>query len=119
MAATNDQQSALAEASGFQAQVRASIMKKAIAIIEDVAQNGVIGAPLSGKTADYTNAAYLRAKSICGGQGLGPYYLALAGSTNVVASNVTYDFKNRSVVSDISDAGLDGQVFVIVFQDLA
>jgi len=105
MPATNAQQSALAEAPGFKAQVRASIVKKALAIIETP---GSFSAP-----------QIARAKLICGGQGLDVYYLALASSTNVVASTVTYDFLNRTVTSDISEAALDSQVYAVVFQDLA
>lgn len=104
MAATNDQQSALAEASGFKAGVRASIMKKILNILEN--------------QGSFTAAQIARAKSIGAGQALDPYYLAVAGSTNVVASNVTYDFKNRTVVSDINDANLDSQVATTVFTDL-
>lgn len=105
MAASNEQQSALAEAPGFRSKVRASIMKKALAIIENAGS--------------YTAPQLARAKSICGGQGLDPYYLALASSTNVVASIVTFDFTHRTVVSDISEAALDSQVYAVVFTDLA
>jgi hypothetical protein len=104
MAATNDQQSALAEATGFKAAVRASIMKKTINILEN--------------QGSFTAPQIARAKSIGQGQSLDSYYLAVAASTNVVASNVTYDFKNRTVVSDISDANLDSQVTTTVFTDL-
>jgi hypothetical protein len=105
MAATNAQQSALAEALGFKMQVRASIVKKAIAILE--AQGS------------YTAPQIARAKSILNGQALDSYYLAMAGSTNIVASTVTYDFVNRTTVSDIAEAALDSQVYAVVFTDLA
>lgn len=104
MAATNAQQSALAEAGGFRASVRASIMKKAISIIEN--------------QGSYNAAQIARAKLIAGGQPLDNYYLAMAGSTNVVASNVTFDFANRTVVSDITDLNLDSQIFTTVYTDL-
>lgn len=105
MAATNAQQAALAESFGFKAQVRASIFKKALAIIEN--------------PGSFTAPQIARAKSIGQGQALDSYYPAMAGSTNVVASNVTYDFVNRTTVSDISDAALDSQVTTTVFTDLA
>ena len=105
MPATNAQQAALADAPGFQAQVRASIMKKALSIIEN--------------TGSYTAAQLARAKSIGQGQSLQAYYAAVAGGTNVVASAITYDFVTRTVVSDISDAALDSQVATTVFTDLA
>lgn len=105
MAATNAQQAALAEATAFKAQVRASIMKKALSIIEN--------------QGSFSAQAIARAKSIGQGQALDAYYLALAGSTNLIASNITYDFVNRSVVSDVTDAQLDSQVNTTVFTDLA
>lgn len=104
MAATNVQQAALAEAGGFCASVRASIMKKALSIIEN--------------QGSYSAPQIARAKLIGAGQSLTIYYPALAGSTNVVASNVTYDFASRTVVTDISEANLDSQVYATVFQDL-
>lgn len=104
MAATDAQQSCLADAEGFQAAVRASIMKKALSIIEN--------------PGSYTAGQLARAKSISQGQSMTSYYQEVASSTNVIASNITYDFVNRTVVSDISDAALDSQVATTVFTDL-
>lgn len=104
MAASNDQQSALAEATGFREAVRASIMKKMLNILEN--------------QGSFSAAQITRAKSIGNGQALDAYYLAVAGSTNVVASTISYDYHNRQVVSDISDAALDSQVATTVFTDL-
>lgn len=110
MAATNAQQSALSESIPFRAQVRASILKKALAIIEDVITNGNV---------NYTAIQNARAKAIITGSlGSDIYIAAIAGSTNIIASNVTYDFINRTINSDITEASLDSQVYKVVFQDL-
>lgn len=106
MAATNLQMDQLANASTFQAKVRAAIFKKALAIIEDVRVGGV----------NYNAAQNTRALSICRGQNVASYYEAMACSTNVIASNLTV--VNGETVSDISDAALDSQVYTVVFLDL-
>ncbi len=115
-AGTNQQLYALSQGAQFQAAVSASIVKKAVAILDDVRQNGTVEAPLPTKTGNYTNAQRTRAFSIAMGQSLTPYILALACSTNVVAS--TLSVVNGQTVSDISDAALDSQVYTMVFQDM-
>ena len=107
MAATNQQMSELSAGATFQEKVSASIVKKALAIAEDVRING---------NANYTAVQNTRAHSISQGQALLPYYLLLACSTNVIASNISV--VNGETLSDISDAGLDSQVYTTVFLDV-
>jgi hypothetical protein len=105
MAATNAQQSALAASPGFKAQVKASVMKKALSIIEN--------------PGSYTAPQVAKAKAVVQGFISDIYYTAVASSTNVIASNITWDFTNACAVSDITEAALDSQVFTVVFTDLA
>lgn len=107
MAATNLQMDQLSNGPTFQAKVRASIFKKALAIIEDVLVN---------KNQNFSAAQQSRAKSLFGGMPLAQYYSALACSTNIIVSNLTV--VGNEIVSDISDAALDSQVYTVVFQDL-
>lgn len=104
MSATNYQQSAIADSVPFQNNIKASIIKKSLAIIE------VPGG--------YTATQLSRAKQIISGQDTTQYFRPMASSANVVASNITYDFANRVVTSDISEASLDSQVYQVVFVDL-
>lgn len=108
MSATNLQMDQLSNGPTFQAKVRASIFKKALAIIEDVRANNNL---------NFTAAQNTRAVSICRGQSLTGYYEVMACSTNVIASNLTV--VNGETLSDISDAALDSQVFTVIFLDLA
>lgn len=107
MSATNLQLANLALGPQFQGAVRASIMKKAVAIVDDVRANGNL---------NYTPAQRDLARSLAVGGNLAPYYLPLACSTNVMASNITIN--GAETLSDISDAALDSQVFTTVFLDL-
>lgn len=101
---------ALAESGSFQGRVRGAIFQKAVAIVDDARVNN---------TANYTAPQIALAKNLCLGTiNTGSYFSALAGSANVAASNVTYDFITRQVVTDISDADLNAEVFTVVFQDL-
>lgn len=105
MAATNAQQAALADSYTFRNSVKASAIKKAINILEN--------------QGSFSASQITKAKSVTNGGGIpDSYYACVAGSTNVVASNITYDFVNRTVVSDISDASLDSQVATTVYTDL-
>jgi hypothetical protein len=107
MAATNQQMSELSVGATFQKKVAASIMKKALAIAEDVRLNGNV---------NFSAPQNTRAHSLAQGQSLEPYYLLLACSTNVIASNISV--VNGETLTDITDAGLDSQVYTTVFQDL-
>lgn len=105
--ATNNQLNALSNGPTFQGDVRASILKKAFAILDDVRVNGI---------GTYSAAQAYLAKQVCLGGNIAAYYPVLACSTNVIASNLTV--VNGETVSDISDAALDSQVYVAVFLDL-
>lgn len=112
MSVSNLQLDQLSTGPTFQAKVRASIFKKALAIIEDVLAHGVT--PTVG--ANYSAPQNTRALSICRGQSLTGYYEALACSTNVIAS--TLFVSNGETQSDISDPALDSQVYTVIFLDL-
>jgi hypothetical protein len=116
MAATNQQMYELSQGVTFSKRVQAAIMKKAVAICDDVRLNGTTEVPIQGQTPNYSAAQKARAFSIGQGQSLQPYMLALACSTNIVASTLTV--VNDETISDISDAALDSQVYTTVFQDL-
>lgn len=108
MSATNQQMFELSLGLTFQKKAGASIMKKAVAICDDARVNG---------TANYTaNQRILAAALGTNQRGYTPYYLPLACSTNVIASNISVS--NGETLSDISDAALDAQVYTTVFQDL-
>lgn len=117
MPATNLQMAQLAGATDFQAKVRSSIYKKALAILEDALANGTIEAPKQGQTPHYAAAQVTRATSIGRGQSLDGYYGLMACSTNVIASAISVDGGGQTV-SDISDAALDSQVYTVVFNDV-
>jgi len=102
MAATDAQISCLADSPSFQNACRAAIVKIAAQI-------------LNGTSGQYTTPQISRARTLVVTQTFQGYYLALAASTNVVASNITFDFVNRVAISDISDADLDSQVLTTVF----
>ena len=109
MSATSSQIACLADSLVFQNKVRGLLFQKAIAIVDDYrTEPGV----------NYSAPQNTRAVSICNGQSISQYYLPLAGSTNVTVSNITFDFDDRQVVSDISDASLASQIYQTVFQDL-
>jgi hypothetical protein len=105
---SNAQLNALSNGPAFQGDVRASILKKSFAIVDDVRQNGNL---------NYTAAQAYLAKQLCLGGNIAAYYPVLACSTNVMASNITVSGSGETV-SDISDAALDSQVYVAVFEDL-
>lgn len=111
MAATIAQIQALADSPHFQVRVRGAIYQKASAILDDVRVNANL---------NYTAQQATIARNICtGSTNVGNYFGPVAGATNVTASNVTYNFEDRVVVTDISDAALASQIFTTVWQDIA
>lgn len=117
MAATNQQMSELSTGATFQKKVVASIMKKALAIREDILAKGTLEVPKQGQTPNYSVLQGQRAYSLgVGAVSPSTFYLPMACSTNVIASGISVS--NGETLSDISDASLDSQVYTVVFQDL-
>lgn len=120
MAVTIAQIRALADSQHWQNRVSGAIFQKAVAILDDVFNNGTLENPKPGHTANFSQAQWTVARNICtGSTGTAVYFGPLAGSGNVAVQNITYSFEDRQVICDISDAALQSQVFTTVWQDIA
>lgn len=98
MAANADQCAALQRDSNFQARVLAIALQYAALVVYGEA-GSVPNHPL--------RLAFARAVLNGGGSNLPQ---VLANSTNVIASNVTYDFTDGHVKTDATDAALSSQI---------
>ena len=98
MAATADQCSALQKDANFQSRIMSLAMQYA---------RNVVYVELTTVTNHITRLNYARSVMNGGGGNIIP---SLANSTNIIASNITYDFGDGHIKTDASDAAISSQL---------